>query len=214
MLRDRRTIVDGRSVGIIASIVATAIWTIGLAATAPNAAPLEMAPQTNQPAIEITAFAINMSNIGTGASSTVQIQVNRWTPDPERDALMALFLEKGADALLSGLQKAGSVGTIRLPTTIGYDLRFARSNTLEEGARQIVLATDRPIGAFEAMNQPRSIDYPFTLIEIRVDKNGKGEGKLSVATKITYDKRSRTVRLEDYASEPVRLENVQVQDKR
>ena len=48
--------------------------------------------------------------------------------------------------------------------------------------------TDRYISFWEAANRPRTVDYPFTLIEIRIGPDGKGEGKMSIATKVTYDK--------------------------
>jgi hypothetical protein len=65
----------------------------------------------------------------------------------------------------------------------------------------------------EARTQPRTIDYPFTLFEIRVNKDGEGEGKLAVATKITFDKKANQVELENYSSEPVRLNQVKVKVK-
>jgi hypothetical protein len=54
-----------------------------------------------------------------------------------------------------------------------------------------MLAMDRYIGLREARQQPRTIDYPFTLIEIRTDKDGKGQGKMSIATKINSTRRRR-----------------------
>ena len=51
-----------------------------------------------------------------------------------------------------------------------------------------MLVTDRRIGFWEAANQPRSIDYPFTVIELRLNSDGEGEGKMSIATKIIADK--------------------------
>lgn len=43
----------------------------------------------------------------------------------------------------------------------------------------IFLMTDRYIGAWEAANRPRTMDYPFTLIQLQGDKDGKGVGKAS-----------------------------------
>ena len=60
----------------------------------------------------------------------------------------------------------------------------------------------------EAANQPRTIDYPFTLFEMRFDKAGKGEGRMAYATQIGFDKKKNTVELENYCSEPVRLNNL------
>lgn len=48
---------------------------------------------------------------------------------------------------------------------------------------------------------------------MHVDRNGKGEEKLSIATKINFDKEHNTIELETYASEPVRLQNVRVTPK-
>ena len=56
-----------------------------------------------------------------------------------------------------------------------------------------MLATDRPISAWEAMNRPRSMDYDFTLADIRFDGDGKGVGKLSVAAKIRVDDKTGAI---------------------
>ena len=55
------------------------------------------------------------------------------------------------------------------------------------------------------------MDYPFTLLEIRFDKNGEGVGKASIATKISFDKKRNTMELENYGIEPVRLNQVKIE---
>ena len=155
-----------------------------------------------------------MSNVGPAAANTVDIEVDSWSPEAERDRLITAFNGKGPDAMLSELQKTKRVGFMRLPNTLGYDLHYARKHPGEDGGEQLVILTDRRIGFWEARNQPRSIDYPFTLIDIRLKPNGEGEGKMSVATKISYNKKKHAVELENYASEPVRLQNVKVEAKK
>jgi hypothetical protein len=49
------------------------------------------------------------------------------------------------------------------------------------------------------------------LIEIRLNKDGEGVGKAAMATKITFDKKKNTLELENYSSEPVRLQNVKIE---
>jgi hypothetical protein len=163
--------------------------------------------------VRLTAFAVNMSNIATGGANVVDIQIERWSTDEERQKLITTFVEKGPEKLLDALQDLKRIGYIRLPNTLGYDLRYARVVPLDEGGQKILIATDRRIGFAEARNQPRTMDYPFTLIEIRLKPDGTGEGKLSVATKITLNKKTKTVELENYSSEPVRLQNVKVEKK-
>jgi hypothetical protein len=63
---------------------------------------------------------------------------------------------------------------------------------------------------WELRNQARSVDYEFTLAEIRLTKNAKGVGKLVTAAKITWNKDTRSVEIENYGIEPVRLTEVEV----
>jgi hypothetical protein len=173
--------------------------------------------------LEITAFAVNMSNIATGANAVVQIDVNSWSTPEERQKLITVMLEKGPDALLRELQRMPSRGRFRIPglqgpdphqLRLGHDLRYTWETPEPDGGRKIVIATDRYIGFAEARNQPRSIDYPFTLFEMRFDKAGKGEGKMAVATQIAFDKKKQVIELENYSSEPVRLQNLKLEVKK
>jgi hypothetical protein len=166
------------------------------------------AAQSNMGAPEkYTAFAVDMSNTAPRANTaTVDITINRWTTDAERDRLRAT-LAKGQDALLAALEKLPVVGYINTPGSLRYDLHFARQRPLPEGGRTIILATPRYMSTWEAMNRPRTIDYPFTLIQLQVDRNGSGVGKASVATKITQTD-DGTIELENFSSEPVMLNEV------
>ncbi len=161
--------------------------------------------QTNGTPERFTAMAVNMSRGGAG---TVEIVVNRWSTEAEREKLMSTLTTKGDDKLLSVLQDMPRVGYFRTPNSIGYDIHYAHRMTLPEGGERVVLATDRRIGFWEAANQPRSIDYPFTIIELRMNKDGEGEGKMSLATKIMADKNTNTVVLENYDTQPVLLQSV------
>ena len=155
------------------------------------------------------ALAVNLGGTpGPTGAGTVEITIDNWSTDAQRDQLMKTLIDKGPEKLLDTLQKMPRVGSIRTPNSIGYDLHYARKNPLDEGGDQIVLATDRYIGFWEAANRPRTVDYPFTLIEMRVGKDGVGEGKMSLFTKITYDKKKNQVVLEDYGSQPVLLTQV------
>ena len=160
--------------------------------------------------VRFTAFAIDVNNMGKSHSGTVDIQISRWSTEAEREALQKTFFEKGPQKLLDALQDSKPVGYIKTTQTLAWDLRFARQVALDEGVTQILLLTDRPIGFAEARNQPRTMDYPFTLIDLRIKKDGTGVGKAAVATKIIFNKKKNIVELENYSSEPVRLNNIKV----
>jgi hypothetical protein len=162
--------------------------------------------QSNSPREHFSALAVNVSNVGRTGAEPVDITINRWTTDAERDRLVSIFKEKGPEDLLSALQKTKPVGTISTPGSVGYDLRYARQLPGADGGRRIILGTDRPIGFWEASNRPRSADYPFLLMELRLNKNGEGEGKLSLAAKLTLN--DNVLVIEDYANQPVMLNEV------
>jgi hypothetical protein len=162
--------------------------------------------QTNGSPERYSATAINMNN---GSAGTIDISVDRWSTDKERDALIAVMMEKGPEKLLDALQDARPTGHFGAPGNLSWDLRFARKVALPEGGERIVLVTDRRIGFWEATNQPRAIDYPFTVIELRLNRDGVGEGKMSVATKVIYDKEHNIITLENYGIQPVQLTHVE-----
>jgi len=158
---------------------------------------------------KFTAFAVDMGNLsGRTSSGAVEIAVERWSTEAERNKLMTTLLEKGADKLLDVLQSTKRVGYIKTPNSIGYDLHYAHKTALPEGGERIVIATDRYISFWEARNQPRSIDYPFTVIEMHINRDGEGEGKMSIATKIEVDQESKSIVLENYGTQPVMLNQI------
>ena len=187
----------------------------------PLAAPIERQPAVPALPLRLSAFAVNMSTAQRGKNTAVMdIRITRWSTAEERERLISTAVEKGQDALLRSLQKMPDHGRIAIPAwtgpdphnaRLGWTLHYAFATPGDDGGLRIGIATDRYIGVWEAREQPRTIDYPFTLIEIRLDAEGKGVGKMAVATKIDFDKKTKQMVLENYASEPVRLNEVKIQ---
>jgi len=158
----------------------------------------------------LTAFAVDMSaQARPGArSGTVDITIDRWSTDEERARLTTAVRENGPDALLKELQKVKDpVGYIQTPGNVGYPLRFARQVRMSDGTRRILLGTDRPIGYFEASNQPITAEYPFMVIDLTIGPDGKGQGRLLPLARVTADD-DHVVDIENYTTEPVRLTEV------
>ena len=168
--------------------------------------------QTNGQPERFTANAVSLSpEYGTG-QRIVEITVDRWSPNAERERLVSTLQTKGPNELLKQLQKNKPVGRIRTPDSLGYDLRYAQQTPLPEGGRMIVIATDRPIGFWEATERPRSIDYPFTVIQMKLDREGNGSGTISYATRIVAHE-NNVIELEDFATQPIMLNNIKSQPK-
>lgn len=160
------------------------------------------------------AFAVSMGTVAAGANTTLQITVDRWSTDEERNALITAIVEKGSEELLDVLRDQEETGFVRV-TGRGAGrtrwpsvrLHYAR-DIRTDGGRIIRLATDRPIGMWEAIQNPRTMDYTFTFIELRLDENNEGEGSFAIGVELKYDKEKNTLVVENLSSEPVRLTTV------
>ena len=186
---------------------------------APSKAPPSKAPSATDK-VSISGWALSMSNVATGATQAVQITINAWSSPSQRQQLIAAFFEKKQDGLLRALEDQPELGRFNFPgyrgpdpdkiMSLGTDLRYAMNFPGEDGGRRIVIITPRVIGFRENRDAPRTVDYPFTLFELRFDKSGKGEGRMAYATQITFNKEKNAIELEHYADEPVRLNELQL----
>jgi hypothetical protein len=158
----------------------------------------------------VEEFAADVVQIGTGrpASSAMKIIIDRWSTDEEKELLHAAFTEKGQDGLLKALQSTKRIGFLNFRNSLGYVIHYSSEKPGEDGSRRIILITDRNVNFWEARNNFRTMDYPFTLIELRLDKFNKGEGKMSIATKIALNKESKLFELEDWGTAQTLLLNV------
>ena len=159
-------------------------------------------------------FNASYVDINTGRTGPLQISVTRWSTPAERATLQQTLFKKGQDALLEALRDMRPVGRISTPGNIGYDLRFAEQRTLPDGGREIILATDRPMSFWEIVNKPRSSQYPFTWLQFRMRSDGTGQGKVAVAARITGEEADALIEVEDFAIQPVRLENIRSEKRR
>jgi hypothetical protein len=168
-------------------------------------APLAASSPVEDAPARFVAAAVNMNR---GVAGTVDIVVNRWSSDADQDRLMKLMFAKGPEKLLDALQGMPRMGYLRTAGSIGWDIHFARHVPVKDGGERILLVTDRRMSFREVANRHRSVDYPFTVIEINLQAGGEGDGKMTVATRISGDKNGKVVTLENYEIQPVLLTKV------
>ena len=114
--------------------------------------------------------------------------------------------------LTTALSKSATVGYLWTNEVVGYSIKYAYRTPLPDGGERIILATDRPLGAGTAGWRPTTTgapaEYQFTVIEIRMDSKGSGEGKSSLTSKVILDNETKTLALDNYAATPAILQNV------
>lgn len=186
----------------------SAILTVSLGALLVTSS---LAGAGDPPLLKMRAFAVDMSGTSPARAGTIDITIERWTTDEEQKKLADVLIEKGGGELRSALEKIKPrAGYINTSGSLGWDVHYARQTAYGDGARRIIIATDRPMSFWELRDRPRSADYEFLLMEIRLNKDGQGEGKMATAAKINYNEVSRTIEIENYSNEPVRLTKVEV----
>ncbi len=179
-------------------------WKLGILWTALAAIPAFAASE--KPIERFEAFA---AALGTGRSAVVEIAIDRWSTDEERERLLTAVQEFGPDRLVDELQKIRPpVGYIRRTSSVAYDLYYARNHVNPDGSRRIVLATNRRVSFREAVSSSRSLQYQTTVIELHIGANGKGEGKLVTAAKVSWDRDAHRIEIENYEALPVDLLDV------
>jgi len=52
------------------------------------------------------------------------------------------------------------------------------------------------------------MDYPFTIVEVQLDKDDKGVGKILAGTRLYIDKKSNELVLENYGQQPIRFNEI------
>jgi hypothetical protein len=69
--------------------------------------------------------------------------------------------------------------------------------------RTLHVVLNRPLSLREVQYFSRSSKYPFTVLELNVDKNGKGDGRLLGAAKMQMH--GDTLEFESLGIQPIRL---------
>jgi hypothetical protein len=116
-------------------------------------------------------------------------------------------------SLTGAIQKAPTVGFLwRSSESAGYSLHYAYHAPQPDGSERIILATDRRLGAWNNQWKPagsaKPADYEFSIIELRLNSKGEGEGKASLTGNVTIDREGKTIALDGYTTLPVIFKGV------
>ncbi|HKX32519.1 MAG TPA: hypothetical protein VJ302_32835 [Blastocatellia bacterium] len=145
-------------------------------------------------------------NYGT-RTRTFTLTIDCYTPNEEVQSLAGVLKDQGQDGLLKAVDKK-KCGRIQIGSGVGRDVNVIFASQTEEGERKITILFDRWVEFFEARYGTRSLDYPFSYIELFVDdQKGKGEGTMIPLAKIRF-RESKTIEIENFGAYPARLTSV------
>jgi hypothetical protein len=175
-----------------------------------NAAGQDRHDKENSSTKEVyTGTAVAIGGQFGGNSRTFTLEITGHTPDPEAQQDLQLLQTSGQDALMKAIGKE-KLGFLAFEGQVGRDLNFVQETDTEDG-RKIVVLFERWLKMFEVRNGTRSEDYPFTYIELYIKDNGKGDGSLIGAAKVSMDKRHPgALDVENFGTYPAKLMGVEL----
>jgi hypothetical protein len=117
--------------------------------------------------------------------------------------------------LTTAVKAAPTVGFIWAEGPTGYSIKYAWRSAAADGTERLVIVTDRRLGANSpSWPQPAqalakaggaAAEADFTVLEIRLNAKGVGEGKSSLTAGVIVDAEAKTLALDGYAAAPVLL---------
>ena len=160
-------------------------------------------PQTSG-APETFSAGLQIKTASGPISATIQIRINRYTPEFDRTMLEDALQHGGYASFVNALRKVPDVGTV----TAGdgqFTIRLARERKTDK-SRTIVVVTDKPVffvGGARPDAKPRA-GYETALIQLQVDDAGNGTGMMAAAARVKPGGEAG-VRIDNYAEEPLTL---------
>jgi hypothetical protein len=139
-----------------------------------------------------------------GAAATIQVVIQRYTPDAERAALESALETGGYPAFLTALRSASDGGYVEHGTS-RFTIRYARETKTGRG-RTIDVVTDHPVyflggGAPEA--KPRA-GFDVAVLRMEIDDGGWGSGVMAAAARLKPAP-DGGVQIDDYADQQIKL---------
>jgi hypothetical protein len=170
-------------------------------------------PSTERGAKEVfTGTIVGIGGALGGVSRPFTMEINGVTSDADAERFAQILRTKGQDALLKAVAKEKK-GRFAVDGHLGHDLNSVCIRETPNG-RRITALFDRWERMYELRYGTRSLDYPFTYIELFVDDSGKGDGSLIAAAKVYFDKKDQnSPSIENFGIYPARLMGVQLRTK-
>lgn len=155
-------------------------------------------------------LAMNAQAMGQAVQGQERLEftINEWSSSEDTATLLGALREMGPGAVRDQLQDMPVIGRLRVGAQLSYPVHYARLLEREGGGYTLVIATDRDIAPWETYYRTRTLDYDLVLAELRLDEDFEGSGVLGAGVMLGWNPVTDTVVVEDYDTQPVRLENV------
>jgi hypothetical protein len=171
-------------------VIGAAVWTIGLLLV-----PMALGQEKPKTDHYSAVWAVVGGGAG-GSTVSIDIRINRYNTEEDIKNYAEVLKDSGPQALRRSLEKE-DVGQLSPVGSVGTPIAIARR--LENGDKTTIrVLTARNMSFAELRNSGRSVDYPYTMLEFVLDKNGTGTGTAIGAAKVRFDKKKNQYEIESF----------------
>jgi hypothetical protein len=157
-----------------------------------------------EPGREFSAELVGDFQLGGGNRMLVHLLIDRFTSVEEAQQLAGVLEKGGQFSLLSAL-KGRRDGRIRMGA-LEMPLALVVAEPQGSGYRYLFL-TPRKIQFHEREFGEESLNYPFGIVELELDRFGRGVGNLHLAAALSIDA-DGNVEIDDYNGADGRVERI------
>jgi hypothetical protein len=164
------------------------------------------AAATAENAVHSERFTGALVNLYAGARSSrpFTLSVNHYSDPAELLKISHMLAKTGPYALRDRLFKEDA-GTLSFGGGIGYPVAAVFAEDSPTG-RTVRVLFNRPLRGFEVARITRSSKYPFGYLELHLDKNDNGDGKMIAAARLHPN--GDTLDVVSLGSQPLRLVDI------
>jgi len=148
---------------------------------------------------------------GPSASTTFNLSIRDYTSDEDVQRYLGILAEGDQTDVLKVIRDL-DLGRLSTQRSVGRNLIVVRKSQMPDGKTRIVAAFERWQTFAEVRGGYRSQDYPFGIMELILDANGKGSGTFIAACKIDLKRDKKTgkytLELENFATYPNKVMGV------
>jgi hypothetical protein len=170
------------------------------------------APSINAQGEEVyTGTIVGVGGRLGGVTRPFTLTLNGHTADSAAERAVATLAEGGQDRLLS-LIRDNNLGRFSIGGQVGREVNFVVEEKMSNGDRKIIILFERWMDLYEVRYGSRSTDYPFSYVELIVDRQGHGQGTFIPAARVRFNKKNE-VEVENFGIYPARLSGVRRRDR-
>jgi hypothetical protein len=159
----------------------------------------------------IERFQADSMDLDSGRAEIAEIGIMEWSTDEERQALIQAFKDGGNQGAYKYLNKQDEKAYVSFPNTLGYQMRYA-FQFHSDGKRQMVMATNRPIGMGEVMRDTDSQRDSISLVTLELDPStNEGTGEMVFGAEFKVNQKTGQLDIETMSMNPTKLTNVKPQ---